>query len=113
MASTTTPAKARSVLSRRTLAGVLAFVTIFGIAVGAAAPAQAGIGMWYVSSSWTQSYAALSSTGGDGYFQAKAVLGSNVQWGRYSPNNTRAEANGFSPSHAAYLFRNGRVWKSG
>ncbi|MDF2047961.1 hypothetical protein [Microbacterium sp. Kw_RZR3] len=113
MTATTTLERARSAVSRRALAAALAFVAVFGIAVGAAAPAHAGIGMWYVSSSWVQSYAALTSTGGDGYFQAKAVLGGNVKWGKYSPNNTQAQADGFSFSHSAFLFQNGRVWKSG
>jgi hypothetical protein len=113
MTATATLERARSAVGRRALATALAFVAVLGIAVGAAAPAHAGIGMWYVSSSWVQSYAALTSTGGDGYFQAKAALGGNVKWGRYSPNNTQAQVDGFSFSHSAVLFQNGRVWKSG
>ena len=112
MASTTTPAKARSVLSRRTLAGVLAFVSVFGIAVGTAAPAQAGIGMYYVSSNWFQSYAALTSTGGDGVFQARAQLGGQDNWGYRSRTNTSTKADGFSFSHRAWLYQNGRTWAS-
>jgi hypothetical protein len=113
MTTTATLTRGRFRPSRRALATASAFVAVFGIAVGAAAPAHAGIGMWYVSSSWVQSYAALTSTGGDGYFQAKAALGGNVKWGRYSPNNTQAQVDGFSFSHSAVLFQNGRVWKSG
>lgn len=113
MTATATLARARSTVSRKALAGVIAFVAVFGIAIGASAPAHAGIGMWYVSSSWFQSFAALSSTGGDGYFQARAVLGNRTNWGQVSQYNTKIQADGFSPNHSGCLLRNNRVWACG
>ncbi len=112
MASSTIFSTARTALSRRALAGALAFVAVCGIAFGTAAPAQAGIGMYYVSSNWFQSYAALTSTGGDGVFQARAQLGGQDNWGYRSRTNTSTKADGFSFSHRAWLYQNGRTWAS-
>jgi len=112
MATNKAVSRARSAVGRRALAGVLAFVAIIGVAVGAATPANAGIGMWYVSSTTFQSFAALSSTGGDGLFQARAKLGGQDRWGVKSRTNTSAKADGFSFSHNAWLYQNGRTWAS-
>lgn len=87
-------------------------VMAVGLAVGAAAPAQATVGFWDVYSSWFQAFAGLTSTGGDGNFQAHAYLGNTHAWGAYSQYNTTAEVNGNNFTHNAHLYRNGVTWAS-
>lgn len=87
-------------------------VMALGLAVGAAAPAQATVGMWDVYSSWFQAVAALTSTGGSGVFQAHAYLGNSHSWGVKSQYNTKAEVNGNNFTHNAILYRDGSVWAS-
>lgn len=87
-----------------------ASVVAVGLVVGTAAPAQAAVSFYHVSSSWFQAYAALTSTGGSGYFQARAKLGDYSAWGAYSQYNTKAENNGYNWTHNAWLYRNGSVW---
>ncbi|MFF8187299.1 hypothetical protein ACF044_08550 [Microbacterium sp. NPDC016588] len=107
------PARARMPLGRRVVVVTLAVVSAAGLAVGTASPAQASIGMYHVASSWYQSFAALTSTGGDGYFQARAKLGSRDCWGARSQTNTKAQADGFSVyDRGAWLYLNGRTWAS-
>lgn len=85
-------------------------VMAVGLAVGTAAPAQATVGFWDVYSSWFQAVAALTSTGGNGTFQAHAYLGNTHSWGAKSQYNTKAEVNGNNFTHNAVLLRNGSVW---
>lgn len=82
------------------------------LAVGTAAPAQAGIGMYYVTSNWWQAYAELSSTPDQGTFQAYAYLGNIKKWGAVSTTYTIAVVNDYSWTHNAHLYRNGYVWAS-
>lgn len=100
--------------SRKALAVAAVIVGAVGISAGAAAttPANAAVGMYHVTSNWWQAFASLEGTGGPGYFQAKALLGSTVRWGAYSWYQTHAQVDGYSWDHNAWLFMNGNVWKS-
>lgn len=109
IAAQPTPASFR----RRCAAIILAMTLALGLSVGSITPAQAAIGMYHVSKNWWQAYAALTSTGSDGIFQARARLGSQEAWGVRSRTNTKAEVNGFSTSGGAWIYvNNGRVWAS-
>ena len=87
-------------------AGVMAA----GLAVAVAAPAQATT-VYNVTSNWWQAYAGLTSTGGEGVFQAEAFLGYDHAFGPRSQYNTQAEVNGFNFTHNAYIWRDGAIWK--
>lgn len=95
---------------QRTAMTTVGSVMVLGLAIGAAGPAQASVGFWDVYSSWFQAVAALTSTGGNGNFQAYAYLGNTHAWGVKSQYNTKAEVNGYSQTHNAILYRNGTIW---
>jgi hypothetical protein len=67
--------------------------------------------MYYVSSNWWQSYAAVESTGGPGVFQARALLGGTNRWGVRSRYSSHAQVEGYSWTHNAWLYLDGSVWK--
>lgn len=99
-------------LTKRVGAAIAGMMVVAGLTIGAAAPAQAApTVVYYVSSSWTEAYAAATSTGGAGYYQAHAYLGNTRQWGVKSKYNTKAHVVGFNFTHNAVLYRNGAVFK--